>query len=354
MSGFLGKDGFAWFFGVVEDRMDPLEIGRVRVRVFGYHDADRIVLPTSNLPWATVIQPATSANFSGKGFSSVGLIEGSWVFGFFADPNSYQVPVILGSISGLNALSLKELNEGYGSGFKDPRTPTEIGDYPTDSLEREYPQGKGIRGDLHGAQLTSTPGSKPYPSFLYSSSANGKSTGTPDTNILALNDAKRISQTIVALKTKTRAEGGLRDENIPVANIFFPKFATGVLNATFVNLGTVKLLGIPPNIVMSSSASSLKSNSNSYKARPTNANRKRIHTGLSPRAMIQELTNVPSGFDSAMNLGKQTMQSLTDLYDTALSFPEEVVSDAFGVFMAAGGTVGNSTSATAQTGDITI
>jgi hypothetical protein len=351
MSGFLGKDGFAWFFGVVEDRMDPLEIGRVRVRVFGYHDADRNILPTGNLPWATVIQPATSANFSGKGFSSVGLIEGSWVFGFFADPNSYQVPVILGSISGLNAATLKDLNEGYGSGFKDPRTPEEIANYPTDELERDYPQGQGIRGDIHGAQLSSTPKSKPYPSILYASGANKKPAGTPDTNILALNDEKRINQTIVDLKTRTRSEGGLRDENIPVADIFFPKFATGVLNATFVNLGTVKLLGIPPNIVLSSSLSSMKATSNNFKANPTDANGKRIHTGLSPRAMLQSLTKSPPFYTNVINLGKQTMNTITTSFNTALAFPGDVASEAVSGFFGTTSTT-TSTSSTAQTGKI--
>ena len=31
-SYFMGQDGFIWFVGVVEDRADPLTIGRVRVR----------------------------------------------------------------------------------------------------------------------------------------------------------------------------------------------------------------------------------------------------------------------------------------------------------------------------------
>ena len=30
-----------WFVGVVEDRMDPLKLGRVRVRVVGLHPPQR-------------------------------------------------------------------------------------------------------------------------------------------------------------------------------------------------------------------------------------------------------------------------------------------------------------------------
>ena len=37
MQDFMGKDGFSWFVGVVEDRNDPAQLGRVRVRVLGRH-----------------------------------------------------------------------------------------------------------------------------------------------------------------------------------------------------------------------------------------------------------------------------------------------------------------------------
>ena len=34
---FLGKDGFFWWVGVIENRMDPLALGRCQVRIFGWH-----------------------------------------------------------------------------------------------------------------------------------------------------------------------------------------------------------------------------------------------------------------------------------------------------------------------------
>ena len=52
MSGFMGKDGFVWFVGVVEDRQDPQKLGRVRVRCLGHHTEDNVKLPTADLPWA--------------------------------------------------------------------------------------------------------------------------------------------------------------------------------------------------------------------------------------------------------------------------------------------------------------
>ena len=37
-----------FFTGVIEDRHDPLQIGRVKVRVAGQHIHDKTVLPTDD------------------------------------------------------------------------------------------------------------------------------------------------------------------------------------------------------------------------------------------------------------------------------------------------------------------
>ena len=81
---YVGKD-FIWFFGVVESRDDPLQIGRVQVRCHYWHTEDKSVLPTSQLPWAQCVQPITSAAVSGIGKAALGLVEGSLVMGFFMD-----------------------------------------------------------------------------------------------------------------------------------------------------------------------------------------------------------------------------------------------------------------------------
>jgi hypothetical protein len=62
---FLGRNGFIWFNGVVEDRQDPQYLGRVRVRCIGFHTANKTELPTADLPWAMVALPITSAGISG-------------------------------------------------------------------------------------------------------------------------------------------------------------------------------------------------------------------------------------------------------------------------------------------------
>ena len=46
-SYFMGRDGFHWFVGVVEDRNDPQKAGRVRVRCVGYHSDSLDEIPTA-------------------------------------------------------------------------------------------------------------------------------------------------------------------------------------------------------------------------------------------------------------------------------------------------------------------
>jgi len=74
---FLGQQ-FVWWFGIVEDRKDPLELGRCKVRCFGWHNEKRDQISTEDLPWAHPVVP--------YGVKAVQPpTEGTMVFGFFAD-----------------------------------------------------------------------------------------------------------------------------------------------------------------------------------------------------------------------------------------------------------------------------
>jgi len=109
---FLGYNGFIWFNGVVEDRQDPLYAGRVKVRILGHHTEDKTILPTADLPWCLCVLPITSSGISGVGQSPLGLVEGSWVFGYFKDGGSRQEPVIMGSLPG-NPIELANTSKGF-------------------------------------------------------------------------------------------------------------------------------------------------------------------------------------------------------------------------------------------------
>jgi hypothetical protein len=110
----MGKNGFQWFVGVVEDRQDPKTLGRLRVRCLGYHTEDLIKLPTSDLPWAHVMNPITSATVSGIGQTPLGAVEGTWVVGFFQDGPDAQQPIIIGTLPGVpSELPTKGNNKGF-------------------------------------------------------------------------------------------------------------------------------------------------------------------------------------------------------------------------------------------------
>jgi hypothetical protein len=109
---FLGFNGFIWFLGVVEDRQDPTKTGRLKVRALGHHTNNLELLPTADLPWASVVYPTTASGISGIGQSPSGLLEGSWVFGFFRDGNRRQEMVVLGSLPG-RPVELADNRKGF-------------------------------------------------------------------------------------------------------------------------------------------------------------------------------------------------------------------------------------------------
>jgi len=97
---FFGLDKSFFFFGKVESRDDPLQLGRVQVRIFGLHPDDTNLVATHDLPWAFPIMPINSAMTSGVGHAPVGVLPGSIVVGFFADGIDRQIPMFFGTMSG--------------------------------------------------------------------------------------------------------------------------------------------------------------------------------------------------------------------------------------------------------------
>jgi hypothetical protein len=107
---FLGLNQFVWWFGVVENRLDPLELGRCKVRCFGWHTADINQIPIDDLPWAHPVVP--------YGVKAVQPpAEGTMVFGFFADGKMGQYPIIMGTVPGVP----EEIRDN-NLGFTDPYT----------------------------------------------------------------------------------------------------------------------------------------------------------------------------------------------------------------------------------------
>ena len=142
MQNFMGLSGYVWWQGVVEDRQDPLELGRARVRILGFHSEDRSEVPTDSLPWA---YPAMPINSTPGSIPSVK--EGTWVMGFFRDGESAQEPIMTHMIDAGYIKQNKPLE-----GFNDPETNTfkpskpvgaesDIGDVNTTKLARGVTEG---------------------------------------------------------------------------------------------------------------------------------------------------------------------------------------------------------------------
>ena len=125
------------FQGVVEDRQDPLELGRCRVRWLGLHTEEKNLISTEDLPWAYPVQPITSAAMSGIGTTPLGPVEGTWVVGWFRDGNKFQQPVYFGTLSGI-----PQEAADTSTGFNDPS-----GKYPLEDRLKESDTNRLARGE---------------------------------------------------------------------------------------------------------------------------------------------------------------------------------------------------------------
>ena len=119
MHELFKSNSFIWWQGVVEDRKDPQRLGRCRVRIFGYHDKDKNLIPTAQLPWASPVTPVNSASTSGIGETPVGPVPGTHVFGFFRDGENAQMPVIMGTIPGIPE-DAPDVSDPSKAGYQDP------------------------------------------------------------------------------------------------------------------------------------------------------------------------------------------------------------------------------------------
>lgn len=130
---YAGLDGFVWWMGVVENRADPLGLGRCQVRIYGWHTGSLSDIPKEDLPWAHPVHALNAKSFSTPKESEV-------VFGFFADGKNGQYPVMMGIIPGYET-NLKDT----GSGFHDLRTEEDIKLSPKKPVSVEYPtDGNGV------------------------------------------------------------------------------------------------------------------------------------------------------------------------------------------------------------------
>lgn len=120
-----------FYRAVVEENIDPSKIGRVRVRIFGFHDENA---STSELPWAEVAGGTEFGLVSGVGISSV-LRKGTVVWVFFKEDDS-NYPVVFATVKGNNTKSPSAI-------FGDPD-----GVYPKRMGSDLHPNAQSSYGDI--------------------------------------------------------------------------------------------------------------------------------------------------------------------------------------------------------------
>ena len=197
-TNFAGKDGFFWWIGEVEDHEDPLEIGRVKVRVMNYYTSpeggSNDKLPTKNLPWASVLQHTSQAGNDGQGESSGQLQPGAIVMGFFMDGESAQMPIVMGVLrmekgdattDNKTLLTGKQIPKGLGanaSTLAPGATNTSSGSKSQPTVKNTVPIPGGSQGPNTGSGSPSNPGNA---AGVSGSSANSQKPTTPSKPIPA-------------------------------------------------------------------------------------------------------------------------------------------------------------------------
>ena len=164
---FAGKGGFIWWVGFVEDRMDPLKLGRLKIRCVGWDADNKMQLPTDALPWAQVAFPVNNVN-------PYACKEGDMVLGFFADGEAAQQRIVFGQFP---SIPLKEANAEEA--YSDPRE--DLADAPRPPESKEYIE------DGTGIVITEKPQADPNPIYL----------DEPTTSRIARNDAETITETFI-------------------------------------------------------------------------------------------------------------------------------------------------------------
>lgn len=175
---FMGMEGFVWFMGVVENRKDPLKLGRCQVRCFGWHSDSKTLVPSADLPWAQPLLPVNGGSQTGT------PKEGDYVIGFFTDGESGQFPIIMGILPGI-----PDKPPVMNKGFYDQRDQTQLEKAP------RTPNNIVFKNNGDGATINEQPAAALNPHFL----------NEPTTTRLYRNE--NVANTVIGIKRTTLDKG---------------------------------------------------------------------------------------------------------------------------------------------------
>ena len=84
------------FYAEIRHVSDPNSANKVRLMIHGHHNSTDTPIKDEDLPWAhTLFNNSPQLNGLGK---SVNYLPGTTVIGIWLDPETKQVPLVLGAI----------------------------------------------------------------------------------------------------------------------------------------------------------------------------------------------------------------------------------------------------------------
>jgi hypothetical protein len=146
-NNYAGMNGYVWWIGVVENVFDPLKLGRLQVRIIGWHTDDLNAIPSDSLPWAQTVLPLSDTN------RSIDVMPGDWVTGFFLDGANGQKPIVSGSLNGITPPT------NSTTGFSPQLTPQQQQLMPQKAavvaldVPGQPTTAPNIRGDMNGTTI---------------------------------------------------------------------------------------------------------------------------------------------------------------------------------------------------------
>jgi len=140
------------FEGIVED--DNVAYGYVKVRIFGKHNHDKTILPTTDLPNAKIVYSGESNIDEISYFRTI--CNGSWVIVSFLDKEE-QKPVVLGSVV-KNVDKLPDFSKGFTD--KNNEHPSKIGSTISSEAKTNYPNKRVLKTKKHVIEIDDTDGNE--------------------------------------------------------------------------------------------------------------------------------------------------------------------------------------------------
>jgi len=208
--------------GCVENRNDPLKLGRCQVRIVGLHTEDKTVLSTDDLPWAYAMMPVNSASISGLGWSPTGVVPGSWVICIFLDPDNQQ-PIMIGTIGGIpSTKTVSFINDATNNIISADDTGELVdpkGDILTDVIDTI------IASETPSASVVQSTGTK-YEVSAISENGTTSYNITTKSNITPIATAVYDSTTELYSVTLKRPENYTKEQYLPFTDVKPKTFVT--------------------------------------------------------------------------------------------------------------------------------